>query len=51
MTTIIYAIIGALISFLIRKLIVEPIERHYTQIEYIEKGYPKPDDFKKHIWF
>ncbi len=51
MIIFIYAIIGALTSFLIKKLIVEPIERYYIQIEYMEKGYPKPNDFKKHIWF
>lgn len=44
-------ILGFMIGFVIYEIIIKPIVTHKTQEELMAKGYPKPDSYKKYIWF
>lgn len=44
-------ILGVMIGFVIYEIIIKPIKTHNIQEELMAKGYPKPDSYKKYIWF
>lgn len=44
-------VMGLMIGFVIYEIIIKPIKTHKIQKELMSQGYPKPDSFKKYIWF
>ena len=44
-------VLGLMIGFVIYEIIIKPIKTHRIQKELMSQGYPKPDSFKKYIWF
>lgn len=44
-------VVGLMIGFVIYEIIIKPIKTHRIQKELMSQGYPKPDCFKKYIWF
>ena len=44
-------VVGLMIGFVIYEIIIKPIKTHKIQKELMSQGYPKPDSFKKYIWF
>jgi hypothetical protein len=45
------AVVGFILGFIIYVIIIKPIKTHRIQKELMSQGYPKPDSYKKHIWF
>ncbi len=44
-------VVGLMIGFVIYEIIIKPIKTHKIQKELMSQGYPKPDSYKKYIWF
>ena len=42
---------GAISPFMWNEIIIKPIKTHKIQKELMSQGYPKPDSYKKYIWF
>ena len=45
------AVVGFILGFIICVIIIKPIKTHRIQKELMSQGYPKPDSYKKYIWF
>lgn len=44
-------VVGLMIGFVTYEIIIKPIKTHKIQKELMSQGYPKPDSYKKYIWF
>lgn len=44
-------VVGLMVGFVIYEIIIKPIKTHRIQKELMSQGYPKPDSYKKYIWF
>ena len=44
-------VVGFMLGFIIYAIIIRPIKTHEIQKELMAQGYPKPDSYKKYIWF
>lgn len=44
-------VLSVCIGLVFYNFIIKPIETHKIQNNLIQKGYPKPNSYKKYIWF